>query len=58
MHPMAPDAITPGDVLHDGEECTLVMCILYDADKHGYDNHDAINRFDIRLKTRRHAVPV
>ena len=31
---------------------TLAICLLHDTTKHGCNHHDAVNRNEIRLKTR------
>ena len=37
-------------------ECKLATCVQHNAAKHGCDNHDAVDRIEIRLETRRHTL--
>ena len=37
-------------------EFMLASCVLYNALKHRWNNNDAVNKIEIRLKTRCHAI--
>ena len=41
---------------YDDVECTLATCFIHDASKHEWLHHDAVNRIEIRLKIRGHAI--
>ena len=41
---------------YDDVECTLATCLLHDVTKRGCDHHDAVKKFEIRLKTRLYAI--
>ena len=41
---------------YDNAECTLATCVLYIVTKHGCDHQEALDRTEIRLKKRRHAI--
>ena len=43
---------------YDDVKCTLVMCVLHDNIIRGCDHHNTVNRIEICLKTRYHAIPV
>ena len=43
---------------YDNAECTLEVCILYNVVKHECDNHDAVNRSEIHLKSYCRTIPV
>ena len=42
---------------YDDVECMLAMNTPNDVAEHECDYHNAVNRIEIRLKTRRHAIP-
>ena len=43
---------------YDDVECRLATCVLCDGVKQGSSHHDAKNRIQIYLKTRRHSILV
>ena len=42
---------------YEAVECTLATCVHNDTSKHECNHHDAVNIIDLRLRTRRHAIP-
>ena len=55
---MTSHNITPSDRLYDDVKQKQATCALHDAAKNGRDHHDAVNRIEIRLKTRYYAIPI
>ena len=43
---------------YDDIQCTLVVYILHEADKHGCNIHDTLAKITIHVKTWRHVIPI
>ena len=55
---MVPHTITSSDGPIWRCQWKLATCVPHDPASHGCDHHDTVNRIEIRLKIRRHNIPV